>query len=315
VHPIAIDLPARGFDHPALLYRGRDEYLAGTLPFIEAALAAGEPVMVAVPADNLTAIRDGLGDAATEITMHDMGVAGRNPGRIIPGVLLRFAHSHAGKPVRIIGEPIWPGRDALEYPACVQHEALINSAFAGREATVLCPYDAARLDGRAIEDAHRTHPVMATARDRWVSPTYADPFVVAADFNVPLPDPPERAVRFPLGAPGLGTLRRVVTEYGRSASLAPDRVADLTLAVNELASNTMTHGGGAGTLSLWIEDGTVVCQVHDGGYIANPMAGRIAPGVDGPPGGRGLLLVHQLCDLVRVHTRPGATTVRVHVYR
>jgi hypothetical protein len=30
------------------------------------------------------------------------------------------------------------------------------------------------------------------------------------------------------------------------------------------------------------------------------------------PGGRGVLLVNQLSDLVRLHTEPGATTVRAH---
>ena len=41
--------------------------------------------------------------------------------------------AHPDKHVRVIGEPIWPGRSDLEYPACVQHEALINRAFAVRD--------------------------------------------------------------------------------------------------------------------------------------------------------------------------------------
>jgi len=306
---------ARGFDHPALLYRGRDEYLAGTLPFIEAGRAAGEPVMVAVPGPNLAAIRDELGPAAAQITMHDMGVAGRNPGRIIPGVLLRFADAHPGRPVRIIGEPIWPGRDALEYPACVQHEALINSAFAGRDATILCPYDADRLDETAISDAYRTHPVMAAAGQRWASADYRDPVAVAADFNLPLPDPPADALRIDLHGTPLTALRRRVAEYGQRHGLPSDRVADLTLAINELASNTIAHAGGDGTLTLWSDACHVVGQTRDGGHIADPLAGRVPPQLDGRPGGRGLLLVNQVCDLVRVHTDRDGTTVRIHVCR
>jgi len=29
--------------------------------------------------------------------------------------------------------------------------------------------------------------------------------------------------------------------------------------------------------------------------------------------GRGLVLINHLCDLVRIHTRPGATTIRLHI--
>jgi anti-sigma regulatory factor (Ser/Thr protein kinase) len=305
----------QGFDHPALLYRGPDDYLTGTVPFIEAGLSGGYPVMVAVPEANLGLIRDALGPAADEVTMHDMSTAGRNPGRIIPGVLLRFADAHPGTPVRIIGEPIWPGRDRMEYPACVQHEALINSVFEDRDATVLCPYDVSALTDAAIADAYRTHPVMVADGERADSARYAHPFTVAADFNVPLPDPPEHAIRLALGRMPLSAVRRWVDQFATAAGLPGERVADLTLAANELVSNTMTHADGIGLLSLWIEDRHLVCQIADGGHIHDPLAGRIPPGRSDATGGRGLLLVNQLCDLVRVYTRPGATTIRIHVCR
>ena len=307
--------PAQGFDHPALLYDGPEDYLAGTVPFIEDGLAGGYPVMVAVPAANLGLIRDALGVVAGKITMHDMSRAGRNPGRIIPGVLLRFAQAHTGGPVRIIGEPIWPGRDGMEYPACVQHEALINSVFEGRDAAVLCPYDVSGLDAAAIADAYRTHPVMVAGGERSDSARYAHPFTVAADFNVPLPDPPERALRLALGRTPLSAVRRWVDQFATAAGLPGDRVADLTIAANELVSNTMAHADGIGLLSIWTEHRHVVCQIADAGHIHDPLAGRMPPALTDATGGRGLLLVNQLCDLVRVYTRPGATTIRIHVCR
>lgn len=128
------------FVHPALFYRGTDEYIAGTVPFIAEGLAKGEPVAVAVPGPQLDLIRQSLGTSAAQVKLLDMTEEGRNPGRIIPGVLRAFADEHRGR-VRIIGEPIWPDRSVVEYPACAQHEALINRAFAGRRATILCPYD------------------------------------------------------------------------------------------------------------------------------------------------------------------------------
>lgn len=89
--------------------------------------------------------------------------AGLNPGRIIPSVLRAFADAHQDVHVRIIGEPVWHGRTAVEYPACVQHEALINRAFAGRDVTILCPYDGRALSPDVIADAHATHPVVISS--------------------------------------------------------------------------------------------------------------------------------------------------------
>ena len=308
-------MTADAFVHPALLYDGDAEYLAGTLPFIRAGLVAGEPVAVAVPGPNLALLRDALGADARRVVLRDMTVAGRNPGRIIPTVLLAFAAAHPGRRVRIIGEPIWAGRSGEEYPACAQHEALINAAFTGRAATILCPYDTGRLDPAWIRDAYRTHPVMASPTREWPSSAYRDPVAVAADFNQPLPDPPADAARIGIGIGSLAEVRRFVDQQAGSAGLDEDDVARLTVAVNELASNSVEHGGGTGELAVWVQDDHLACQLHDGGYLTDPLAGRIPVPPDGPDGGRGLLLVHQLCDLVRVHTTPAGTTIRIHLRR
>ena len=300
------------FEHPALLYRDGTEFLAATVPFVETGLAKDEPVMVAVPETNLQLLRAALTPAdAGAVEWHDMRSAGVNPGRIIPGVLLAFAERHTGKRVRIIGEPIWAGRTALEYPACAQHEALINAAFAGRDATILCPYDTTRLAQDVIDDAHRTHPVMETPDRRWLSEGYDDPMRVAARFNRPLPDPPLSAARITIGFASLAATRDLVLDEALRAGLSPDRADAMVIAVNELSTNTVQHTADVGRLAIWVEDGVLVCQVSDSGHLDNPPTGRIPP----PPttyGGRGLVLVNQFCDLVRIHTRPGATTIRLH---
>src|SRR5690349_24315373 len=94
------------FVHPALFYRGDQEYLAGTIPFIRAGLDAGNPVAVAVPGRQLELLRGALGGDADRVHMLDMQVAGRNPGRIIPGVLRAFADAHPdARRVWITGGP------------------------------------------------------------------------------------------------------------------------------------------------------------------------------------------------------------------
>lgn len=301
---------AEPFTHPALFYRGEAEYLAGTVPFVRDALAADEPVAVAVPGTRLAMLRAELGADAERVRLLDMTHAGRNPGRIIPSVLRAFADSHRDRSVRIIGEPVWPARSDLEYPACVQHEALINLSFAGREVTILCPYDADRLPSVALADAEATHPVLIDVAGARPSSAYA-PERIVATYNQPLSSPSEPVRDFAVtGASDVGKARGLARDVAGGA-LPANRVADVELAVTELVTNSIDHGGGAGTLRLWTGGGYLVCEVGDHGTLTDPLAGR-RPARRGDPRGRGLLLVNQIADLVRMHTSPGGTVIRAY---
>jgi len=298
--------------HEALLYRSMSDYVSGTVPFVTAGLDTGQPVLVAVPAANGEVIREALGGAADKVRFLDMTEAGRNPGRIIPGVLHSFVEEHAPGRVRIIGEPIWAGRSAAEYPACVQHEALINLAFADAAATILCPYDTGRLGAAVIGDAERTHPVVVNGDCRAASDRYGDPTTVVAAFNRPFAEPVTTPVTLIFDADELPAVRRFVVEHAGAGGLDRSRVGDLAVAVNEVATNAVIHGGGPGTLRIWKERGGVVCELSDPGQISDPLAGRIPPPSDREHG-RGLLLVHHMCDLVQMHTGRSSTTIRLHM--
>jgi anti-sigma regulatory factor (Ser/Thr protein kinase) len=303
---------ASGFVHPALFYSGAAEYIAGTVPFVRAGLAAGEPVAIAVPPQNLAILAGELGAAAGEVRFLDMTQVGRNPGRIIPGVLRAFADDHRAGRVRIIGEPIWPGRTEVEYPACAQHEALINHAFAGRDVSILCPYDADGLDAATLQDAAATHPVLITRDRERVSDEYR-PDDVVARYNRPLPAPPDGVALRQFDVESLAGLRRFVVAESTRIGLAAERRDDLELMVNELAVNAVQHGGGSGVLRIWpAGDSRLACEVSSGGHIGNPLSGRIPADLDDDHG-RGLLLVNLLADLVRVHTGPAGTTVRLYL--
>lgn len=299
--------------HQALLYRDAGEFLAGTLPFVEGGLAAGEPVLVAVPGGNVDLIGGALGGTVDRVRFADMSQAGRNPGRIIPWVLHAFIEEHAGTRVRMIGEPIWAGRSDVEYPACVQHEALINVAFAGREATILCPYDATTLGALALSDAERTHPRLLGGGPSRASDRYG-PDDVVAEYNRPLPPVPHDATTLGFDAAGLAMTREFVGRYAAESGLGERRTVDLQLAVNELITNAVTHGAGRGTLSVWSEPGLVAAEVTDRGRAVQPLAGRVPPAPD-RRGGRGLALVNYVSDLVRVHTSLAGTTVRLYLHR
>ena len=300
-------------EHDALFYTDAASYRSGCLEFVRSGLDQDEPVLVAVPQPGLGLLRSALSAAESELVRtKDMSVAGRNPGRIIGTVLTAFVREHAPRRVRIIGEPIWAGRSAAEYPACAEHEALINVALADSSAYILCPYDVRRLGRDWLTDATRTHPTLAAAGDRWDSPAYTDPVAVAAWFDrPPAPAPPEADVLVIGPTTGPSTARRFVHDYATAVGMRPERIDDLRTAVQELVVNTLVHAGGSGLLMIWTSGRQVVCQVQDGGRITDPLAGRRPPA---PPAvGHGLFTVHQACDLVRVHRRRDGTLIRIHV--
>ncbi|MEU0116518.1 anti-sigma factor RsbA family regulatory protein [Streptomyces bobili] len=298
------------FAHPALFYRDGQEYADHTVAFVREGLALGEPVAVAVPGPRLELIGAGLGPDAEDVLLLDMAEAGRNPGRIIPGVLRAFADAHRHARVRIIGEPVWAGRSSVEYPACAQHEALINAAFEGRAATILCPYDEAGLDADVLADARITHPTLiAEGRER-ASDAYDWQAVVDRYNEVLVPAPDAAVLSF--GSAELPEVRHFAVGRAARLGLGGQRLQDAELAVAELTTNSVVHGGGQGTLWIWAEAGQVVCEVRDRGRLTDPLAGRRPP-ARGQIGGRGLMLVHHVADLVRLHTAPDGTAVRFYL--
>jgi anti-sigma regulatory factor (Ser/Thr protein kinase) len=300
-------------EHEAFLYSDSASYCAGLVPFIREGLARGEPVLAAVPKRGLDLLRSALDERELDrVTTTDMSVVGRNPGRIIGSVLTKFLADHPRTGVRIIGELAWAGRNAEEYPASAEHEALINVALAGSPVIIRCPYDVTRLKRSVLVDATRTHPFMTSDAERWTSPGYTDPVATAQLFDHPLaPTPADADVMVISHATGARAARRFVHDFGTAAGMSPERLGDLRLATQELAINTLLHSGGHGLLSVWAADGQVVCQVEDGGHISSPLVGRHPPRPQDD--GHGLYIVHQVCDLVRVHRRSGGTTIRVFV--
>jgi len=302
-----------GLVHTALLYCGTDDYLDGVLRFIRHGAAVGEPVLVAVPGERTELVRARLGGPADRVRFVDMADAGANPGRIIPKLLCEFIDEHRTGRMRVVSEPMWPGRSKAEYPGCVQHEALVNLALADRPVTMLCPYDADRLDPSVLADALSTHPMVFEHAEWRASPGFADPTSVVDAWNTPLPEPQSVPSTLVFSAPhGPRQVRRLTHDTAVRAGLTGQRLTDMLLAVNELSVNTLLHTGRPGLFSIWCAEGQLVCQVQDSGHITDRLAGRRCPAPH-DTGGHGLRLVNDLCDLVRIHTRPGETTVRLHM--
>lgn len=298
-----------GFRHEALFYKTDAEFLDATIAFIRQGVADGAPTLVVVDAGKIRRLRSVLGTDADAVEFADMAIVGQNPARIIPA-WREFVDRHGGtgQPLRGIGEPMWPGRSLDELVECRHHEALLNVAFAGGPPFwLLCPYDAAALDPVMIEEAHRTHPFVGSTNDRVTSRVYdgTDPHDL---FEEPLPEPPPSVgtVQFT----ELGPVRRLVGGHAEAAGLSSSSISDVVLAVDEVASNSLRHGGGRGTLCMWQEGDALVCQIDDRGHITDPLVGRRKPVAD-QHGGRGLWITNQLCRLLQIRTSPRGTTVRL----
>jgi anti-sigma regulatory factor (Ser/Thr protein kinase) len=303
----------QGFRHEALLYAGDDGFIEGTLPWLRDAVAAEEPTLVVVSAAKIARLREELGAAAEGVTFADMAELGINPARIIPAWRAFVdAHSGRGRRPRGIGEPIWAQRSADELVECQRHEALLNLAFAGTEDFwLLCPYDVEALDADVIDKAHHSHPVVVAHGGSHASPSYDDLPAVAAPFAEPLPEPPSDADELAFASGTLAGLRGLVKLRAAGAGLPATRASDLVLAVNEVATNSIRHGGGGGVLRIWQAAGALICEITDAGRIADPLAGRRRPAT-GQSGGHGLWLCNQICDLVQLRTFATGSVVRLH---
>jgi len=302
-----------GYRHEALFYAGRNEFLSGTLPFVREALAADEPILVVLDETKIGQLRDELNGDGGRVMFANMAEVGSNPARIIQA-WQDFLDEHATADNRLwgIGEPIWAGRSAAELAECQRHEELLNLVFSDPEFSLLCPYDTDALDPAVIDKARRSHPFVRESGALRTSTSYPGAAALSAPFDDPLPEPPDAPSVLIFQVGGLRDARSWVAARAGAAGLPADRTADLLLAVSEIATNSLTHGGGGGTVSVWREDSTVVCEVHDGGRISDPLVGRRRPARDAT-GGRGLWIANQVCELVQVRTFATGTTVRLHM--
>jgi anti-sigma regulatory factor (Ser/Thr protein kinase) len=297
--------------HLGLLYRTREDMADRLVDFIVAGLDAGEPVLAALPTESLAALGRRFPGEHPDLQLVDMSIAGRNPGRILPWVLHAFTREAQGRRVRIIGEPIWRERTSNEYAACVQHEALINVALAEDNVTVLCPYDVGSLDPRALDDAEFTHPIMID--ESGVERTgrrYPHRYEARELFATELPVPPPSADRLPFGRYDLRMVREQILAAGLKSGMHDHDLSMLQLAVNEATTNAVEHGGGSGVLHMWIDGEHLICDVLSPRPLQHLLAGRTMV-EQASLGGRGLLLINQLCDLVRLHVGPDGTAIRM----
>jgi serine/threonine-protein kinase RsbW len=125
--------------------------------------------------------------------------------------------------------------------------------------------------------------------------------------------PPPAAQSYAVDLPALSGLRAQVARSGKDCGLDEATGNDLVLAANELLTNVVRHGGGIGRMWLWHDDEWFYVLVADSGP-GLPMAPKelyeTKPSATAPTG-RGLWLIWQFVDRVRIRTGPGGTAVTI----
>ena len=298
------------FRHEALPYGADTTLVDQVSKFLVPALDKGEPVLIATRAESLSSLQKAFGGHAL-LDLTPIEEVGRNPGRLIwlwQDFLDR--NGAAERTVWGIGEPIYAGRDAAEMAEGQIHERLLNRAFNGSQFALHlgCPYDTSSLPGDVIEEMGSSHPFIGAgveSRDnegfqpagRQAPPAPLSPALIADEAFIPF------------DKQSLGKMRRRMAGEARDCGVDENRISDLLLAVNEIATNSIVHAG-SGSLGVWQENGQIVCEVRDQGFIDDALVGRIRPATTGGRG-RGIWFAHQVADLLQFRSEPSGTRCRI----
>lgn len=308
----ASDEQVERFTHLAVFYEGLDDLVAKVVPFVREGVERGEPVLVALLTERLAAVEAALGPDATRVDFVDMGELGANPACIIPEWRRFLEETGADGPVRGVGEPVWSGRREVEIEEAGLHEALLNVAFDdGPGWQLMCPYDVSALPPSVIEEAVRNHPFTPGAPP--VDVPYGGQGHALERFSSPLSPPPPDADDWRFEGADLAGLRSIISRLASQSGVPRGSVDDLVLAAHELATNSVVHADGGGTLRTWTEPEAFVVEVSDNGVIEDPLVGRDLL-QELAENGRGVWMANQLCDLVQVRSGSTGTVVRLYAW-
>jgi serine/threonine-protein kinase RsbW len=101
----------------------------------------------------------------------------------------------------------------------------------------------------------------------------------------PPPGAPVKRLDFTLT--DLPRVRHFAASEARAAGMSEEAVGDFVIAVNEVATNAVTHGTTDARMRIWAENDDLIVEVHDEGtWKPGPMPGSV--------GGMGLWVVRLL---------------------
>jgi hypothetical protein len=218
--------PVQGFVHQALIYGSDQEFMDFSLPFIQQAVAANEPALVAVQERNIENLRAALGGAPRGVALFPVEQWNDTSARTRDKFGRWIAEHADGTRVRLIGEPPWAIGHEAQIRDWARYESVLNVAFSEYPVTFICSYDARLLPPNIIEHARSTHPEIVGSHGVEDSEIYEDPleFCRRLDDAVSRPtgDPDNEIV---FGLADLPAVRRSIAHVAMSACRDPARTS------------------------------------------------------------------------------------------
>jgi len=304
------------FRHAAGFYRNHADLVAQAVPIVRSALARGEPVGVALRPAAERALRAAVGSPAGVISLAD-------PAGVHPGSSQTTA-SRCARELRAFAGDVGAATMLSQHTARLdgpdgsfwtELDAALNIACADVAASLTCFFPKVPRHPGILVGARRNHPLLLVGSVLRANPEHRTPLEVLAELppaTPPLLGPPH--LRLAFRAWQLHDIRRTLEELLRDAGFARSRAEDIVLAVNEVATNAVQHGTLQAELLAWMDGAGLVCEVHDGGTLQDPLPGLRSP-QPGERRGRGLWIARQLCDLLHVWSDWSGTRVRLGVAR
>jgi anti-sigma regulatory factor (Ser/Thr protein kinase) len=299
------------FNHQALIYGSEQELVETAAQVAREGIERGEPVFVVLRERKARALREALGRDAAAVDFADAVAWYDAPPRTLRAYA-RYMQEHGDRGrLHVIGELILDLAAPAVCREWMRYESMLNFAFQGAPASITCVYDKRDLPETLLADVRRTHPEMVSGTSPAPSPDYLDlpsftDLIDAQELEQPAVEPRELDFTW-----DLDDLRAHAEAEALAAGVGRARVPEVVLAVNEVATNAVMHGGGGGRMRTWAEPRHFVCEItDDGSGIADPHVGYLDSGT-----GTGLWVTRQLTELVEVRGGPSGTTVRIHVSR
>jgi anti-sigma regulatory factor (Ser/Thr protein kinase) len=311
-----------------------DDPVAQWLPLARAALDRGEPIAVALAPATRDALAAHLGPAhdPAHDPAHPGQQRGEHPGdaaRLVPltaadapedvsaqttatrwALELRALTASAGAPVTVLAEHL-DRLDGADGRFWTELDAALNIALADLPVRLTCSYPELPVHQEVLDGARRNHPLLLAGGRLQRNPAHRDPREVLTDRPAPAPPllgPPD--VHLPFSAWRLHEVRSAVERALAGSGCEQERIEDVVLAVNEVATNAVEHGTPDARLSLWTGGRGLLCEIDDGGTLRDPLPGLQAPHPSDPRG-RGVWIARQLCDSLHVWADGRGTHVRM----
>ncbi len=304
-----------GYFHELALYESDDELLSIVVPFLEGGLAAGEPTIVTFAEPNATLLRRAIGEPVGLRYLDGTDQYARPAATIKEYRDLFAQHVAAGATqIRVVGDVPHPGT-GHPWDVWARYEAVINRAYDDFPLWGLCPYDLRITPDPVLDEVLRTHPqIVVPAGGHERNPRFEDPGAFLRARRNSFTDPLEaRQPAIELTDPAPAAARQAAIALCATTSVDPAAIDDLAVAVSEVVANAKLHGQGPVRFRLWADADRVIATVTDRGDGPDDPFIGLLPVAPGAPDGRGLWIVHQLCQHVTMQREDDGFTVRLAV--